>query len=268
VTREVIALSGRAEPWVEQYERLAEYSDQRRKELTGMIRPYVDLTDDYGRFICRLVLSLGERPPSSTQDEVVRDLLADAFDFLFDSREMLLSGKCFQAYPLLRRAYETVSLLALCVFDGSTAEQWASGKQIKNEYVRKRLAESPLNENEESLREVYKFFCLAVHPNRGLVPHRFLGEKNKFVLGAIGPPDLVLVADYCRQHLALWFWFAASVAVFYRVEMEGPDPGFGEAYMEVAERVPGMKRDFAEKRKRALEEYKEMFADSSGGTPN
>lgn len=259
---------GGTREWDEHYARLAEYAAVRRKELASMLRPYVDLTDDYGRLICRLVLFLGTRPPSSAQDSVVRDLLTDAFDFLYDSRELLLDGKCTQAYPLLRRAYETVSLFAVCVFDSEVAERWNSGEQITNHYLRKRLAAPPMNEDEEGLRDLYAFFCKAAHPNRYLIAQKFLGSGNQFVLGAIGPPDLVLVADYCRQHLSLWYWFAAAASAFYAEELKQDDPSYFPAYMGIAKHVQGMKANFVEQRARAREEYKEMCPERFGGTPN
>jgi hypothetical protein len=57
----------------EEYSRLAEYAGLRTKELTPMLKPYVDSTDTYGRLLSRLCLIIGEEAPTSAQDGVVRE---------------------------------------------------------------------------------------------------------------------------------------------------------------------------------------------------
>ena len=66
----------------EEYSNLADLINERHEELSNLFKPYVDVTDDYGRLICRFTLLLGKIKPSSIQDRVVRDLMADAFDSL------------------------------------------------------------------------------------------------------------------------------------------------------------------------------------------
>ena len=67
-----------------------------------MLEPYVAVTDAYGKLLCRISICLGVTPPKDTQDTVVRDLMADVFDFLFESRTMILQGKIQIAYALAR----------------------------------------------------------------------------------------------------------------------------------------------------------------------
>ena len=76
-----------------EYKRLPEYFAMRKRELSGMVEPYIDVTDAYGELICSLVLTLGEKGPDDTQDEVCRDLLADVFDFLYDARRAILESQ-------------------------------------------------------------------------------------------------------------------------------------------------------------------------------
>ena len=142
---------------------------------------------------------------------------------------MILEGKLNVTFPVGRRAYESLSLLHLCALDKSWAEQWNKGKKIGNFDVRKELAAHPMVESEQEMRELYNFFCSATHPNRELLSRRFLGEGNKFVLGVIGGPNLVLVSDYCIKNLKMWLWLTATVTYFYRetiVEVDRDYIGF------------------------------------------
>jgi hypothetical protein len=200
----------------DEYQRLAEYADTRTKELAPMLAPYVEATDKYGRLLCRLCLLLGEEAPQSVQDAVVRDLMADVFDFLYESRTFILRGQTLVAFPLARRAYESLSLLSWCVLDGEAAEKWTKGKQYSNHDVRKALGSHKMGEPEEQLKKLYKFFCELTHPNREMIAFRGLGEGNKFVFGSIDRPNLVVLTDYCMKHLELWFWFCPVVGYFYR----------------------------------------------------
>lgn len=55
------------------YKRLPEYFAMRKRELTGMVEPYIDVTNAYGELICSLVLisvpdaHAAARPPSTAQ---------------------------------------------------------------------------------------------------------------------------------------------------------------------------------------------------------
>jgi len=198
------------------FDQLPEFAAMRLREITGMAGPYIESTDRYARLVARLVSILGYIPPKNDQDRVIRDLLADVFDFLHEARPLILGGKLSVAYPLARRAYESVSLLHLCAVEPKWATRWQSGKQVGNADVRKALGAHPMGEPEAEMKELYKFFSEASHPNRSLVPHRLLGEGNEFVLGVIGKPELYFVVDYCAKHLELWHWVTATVSYFYR----------------------------------------------------
>jgi hypothetical protein len=236
------------------YDKLGEYAAVREREIYGMMEPYVALTDRYGRLIARLTSVLGQLKPKDTQDIVIRDLMADVFDFLYEARTLILAGKCSVAYPLARRAYESLSLLHLCTLDPAWAKKWHNGQRISNAQVRRALGSDPMGESEQNTKVLYKFFCTATHPNRELIPQRLLGDGNEFVLGAIAMPNLVLIADYCIKLLEMWFWLAATVSHFYRSHLEQHDRSYFETYMAAAADAQEMKRWLIDNYNRVLEE--------------
>lgn len=228
------------------FEQLPEFAATRQREISGMAQPYIEATDRYARLLARLTYLLGHTPPRDIQDKVIRDLLADVFDFLYESRSLIVGGKLNIAYPLTRRAYESLSLLHLCSLEVKWARKWESGKQIRNGEVRKHLGANPMGGSETAMKELYSFFSEASHPNRDLVPGRLLGEGNEFVLGLIGKPELFLVVDYCGKHLELWHWFAATVTYFYRETIDSADPTYFEEYHQCFEQAKPIKKWLAE----------------------
>lgn len=75
------------------FEQLPEFAATRLREISGMAQPYIEVTDRYARLIARLTYLLGHTPPRDTQDRVIRDLLADVFDFLYEARSLIVGGK-------------------------------------------------------------------------------------------------------------------------------------------------------------------------------
>jgi hypothetical protein len=65
--------------------------------------------------------------------------------------------------------------------------------------------------------------------------HRYLGEGNEFVLGAIAVPNLAMLADYALKSLNLWFWFATFVTFTYRDVLFQTNPEVLNAYRETTE---------------------------------
>lgn len=215
------------------YAELGEYSAIRTKELSPILEPLVQVTDSLGELICEITLILGKIPPVSERDRVIRDLMADTFDFLVETRPLILKGKLEIAYPVARRAYESLSLLVACHLDGSLARRWSAGKQIGNAEIRRILGRHPLGEPEDRTRELYKFFSRSTHPNREHMPYRFLGDGNEFTLGAIGRPSLVMLADYSLKLLNLWFWFTSFVSFVHMEILARTNPGFHDTYRKV-----------------------------------
>jgi len=153
-----------------EYEKLSEYSIKRYQELSEMYKPYMNVTDDYGKIICRVIDLLGKVLPQNEIEQAIRDLSADVFDVLYESRNLIISGKCSTSYPLARRAFESISLMVACSLDNQLAKDWINGKQIKNHKIRQYLAKHPMGENEDTTRNFYNFFSSASHPNRNLIP--------------------------------------------------------------------------------------------------
>lgn len=238
-----------------QYVQLMKYSSLREKEISPMLTPYIEATDKYGRLLCRLCIYLGECEPISIQDSVIRDLMADIFDFLYESRHFIIKGQTLVAYPLARRAYESLSLLHWCVLDSNTAEKWAKGTQFKNEDIRRALGKHPMGEPEADLRKLYKFFCEMTHPNREMIAYRGLGEGNQFVFGSVGKPNLIEVADYCMKHLELWHWLCPTVAWFYRDSHIQADPKFYDEYDEARQFAQQVKTWLVEQYNYVLDEW-------------
>lgn len=238
----------------EHYEQLEHYSETRTNEISGMVEPYIKITDRYGRLISRVVLLLGTIQPRDIQDVVIRDLLADVFDSIYESRPLILAGKLNVAFPIARRAYESLSLLHLCTLDKSWAEKWHKGKKISNAEIRKEMGSHPMGESEESMKELYNFFCSATHPNRELIPRRFLGEGNEYVLGVIGKPELVLITDYCMNALSMWFWLTATVTYFYRKVIEEHDKTYFEAYRQASDEAKRVSQWLVENHNHLIEE--------------
>ncbi|KAA3610673.1 MAG: hypothetical protein DWQ05_21895 [Calditrichaeota bacterium] len=228
-----------------------------------MFKPYMNVTDEYGKIICRVINLLGDIPPINDRDKAIRDLAADVFDALYESRNLIISGKCIVSFPLARRAYESLSLMVVFALDNKIAKKWMSGKQINNHTVRQLLSKHPMGEKEEMTRDFYKFFSSASHPNRDLVPYRYLGEGNKFVLGSIGQPDLLMTTDFCKKHLGLWFWFVAFFMTHYQKQIHHFDDSCNDLYMKTANEAKKVNNWFIESFNKLLEQYKENLTSGS-----
>jgi hypothetical protein len=242
------------------YAELRQHAEIRSKELAPLLAPYLDLTDRYGEFVCGIVAVLGQMPPASPRDAATRDLIADVFDFLYEARALVAKGKLEVAYPLARRAYESLSLLVACTLEPKVADRWIAGKQVGHAEVRRVLAAHPMGEKETQTRELYNFFSKSTHPNRDHVAHRFLGEGNEFVLGAIGKPNLAMLADYALKTLNLWFWFAAFLGFMYRDLVSRTNPELFKAYHHSAEAVKPIASWLHEELNRALAEQAALHA--------
>jgi hypothetical protein len=246
------------------YVELSEHAAVRTKVLSTMLEPLTTIIDRYGELICQVTLILGKTPPASGRDAAIRDPMADVFDFLMETRPLISKGKVAIAYPLARRAYESLSLMIACHLDESLAKRWIAGKQIGNAEVRRVLGKHPLGEPQEQTQEMYNFFSKTTHPNRDQIPQRFLGEGNEFVLGAIGRPSLAMLADYGIKLLNLWFWFGSFICFIYADVLERADPDFHKTYHDVSESANPVTKWLGEQFNRALaEEQAEMAGISS-----
>jgi hypothetical protein len=243
----------------ENYKALAHYSKTRTKEMNEMFLPFIDITDRYGLLISRLTLILGNIKPKDTRDIVLRDLMADVFDCLYESRALIMGAKINVAFPVVRRAYESLTLLNLCAVNKFWAEKWQKGNEITNGEVRKELDKHPLGESKEKMKELYKFYCLGSHPNRDLIPRRLLGGGNEYVLGAIGHPNLVMSCDLCMKILEMWFWLTAMVSAIYLKIISAIDKDYHEAYSLTARDAEEVGKWLIKNFNKVLKEEKEYW---------
>lgn len=178
--------------------------------------------------------------------------MADIFDFLYEARFLIIKGKLEVAYPLARRAYESLSLMVACFLDPQLADRWTAGKKLGNKEVRSVLGKHPAGESEEMMRKLYGFFSQMLHPNREMVADRFLGDGNEFVLGAIGRPSLALLADYALKTLDLWYWFGAFIGFAYLPVLAKVDPQIVDEQVAVGKMAKQVAPWLAEQHDRVL----------------
>jgi hypothetical protein len=219
-----------------QHEKLGHYARRRSVELSRLFREEELTAIAYERLLCRLTLILGTISPRNAHDRAIRDLQADAFDALYVARRVIFEAFSAPGFGLLRRAFESISLIHYFLIHPPKAADWTRGKQITNAQVRRALRDHPLGEDEESLKRAYAFYSGGTHPNRDYIPRRFLGEPNEFVLGSIGKPSLILIGEKLEHLLAHWFWLGALVSTRYLEITAAFDKGFGDAYMQAAQR--------------------------------
>lgn len=220
-----------------EYHRLKDYAETRFSELSKIFQDEIEVLMEYEELICRATVILGSYPPKDITDRSIRDLFADVFDFLYISRRLILEGYVSTVFPLLRRAFESNSLIQYFMLLPNKVIEWDKGKQISNAEIRKYLDSHPMGQSEKAMKDLYVFFSGATHPNREYIPTRFLGEKNQFVLGAIGVPSLLVVADYIYRLIELWFWLAALISYHYREIFRSADKKYMDDYMKVANKA-------------------------------
>jgi hypothetical protein len=126
------------------YVELSEHAAVRTKVLSTMLEPLTTVIDRYGELICQVTLILGKTPPASGRDAAIRDLMADVFDFLMETRPLISKGKVAIAYPLARRAYESLSLMIACHLDESLGPQRVQDPQGRRRAEWNRHIELPL----------------------------------------------------------------------------------------------------------------------------
>lgn len=219
----------------EHYDLLPEYAATREKEGREIFSPFIEATDKFGKLISRLIYLLGDSVPVNAKDAAIRDVAADIFDFLYKSRSPILSGELHVAYPLMRRAFESLCLLHACILHKDVAEKWENGKKFDNRDLRKILAEHPMGESKVRLKELYGFFSRATHPNREMLPSQRLGRGNKWVLGAISMPEPIVMVDHCMKVLEMWFWMSASVTHHYKERLTRDHREYMHLYYEAVD---------------------------------
>jgi hypothetical protein len=162
-----------------------------------------------------LVHGLGNVPPRDDYDRTQRDLACDTLDSLWLAESALLGGYDNQALVLLRRSYESVSLMAFFFNFPERVKEWGSGKIIPQKEVRRGLGSAPVPESEKHLARLYEVYSLFTHVNRKTVLIRLLGEPNRFTLGCQGNVSEKHVGAIVRELLTQTVWFVDVFQVVF-----------------------------------------------------
>jgi hypothetical protein len=196
------------------FRQLKKIEAQRRVEIEGIFRDEFAFIDDCLALTARQVQVLGGLPPAGIEDVAMRDLSCDAFEFLYEARNAISENRPSVVFPAMRRAFESISLCHLFNVKPVYSEAWSRGRQLSSGDVRKHLENAPLTESVEQLRVLYRHFSQGTHPNRSHIPFLFLGEGNKFTLGAIPPVDPLILGDHVLHLMGLCYWYAAYFCTF------------------------------------------------------
>jgi hypothetical protein len=179
-----------------------------------------------------LIHHIGGTAPTNDRDRVLRDLACDTLDSLRVAQIALLCGYDNQTVVLLRRCYETTSLMAYFIQFHEEAEAWHNGKRIAPSVVREALDKAPLREPKDILAHMYKIYSLFSHPNRTTVSHRLLGEDNRFTIGAQGNVKEETVAGFVRELLHQMVWFADVMAYAFVHVAKGLGDDYRQSSLE------------------------------------
>ena len=197
------------------FRQLRNTENQRRREIEVIFRDEFAFIDDCLALAARQVELLGGERPVGIRDVAMRDLSCDAFEFLYEARNVIAENRSSIAFPAMRRAFESISLCHLFTVKPEYSERWAKGIMLSSAEVRKQLENAPLTESVDQLRSLYKHFSQGTHPNRSHIPFLFLGEGNKFTLGAIHPVDPLNLGGHILHLMSLCYWYAGIFLYFY-----------------------------------------------------
>jgi hypothetical protein len=230
------------------------------RKTTEVFVEELKLIDDYVKMFCWIIRILGDVVPRDVTDRCVRDLAADAFDGLQLAKDALLAGTPSMSFAALRRTYETNSLIAYLILKPGAADQWAAGKKVEHEKIRKFLGKHPLGSPEEELRDRYKFLATAAHLNRSMVPVRHLGDGNQFTLGSIGRPLMSVTGEFFIELISDWFWLTALLLHRTHQEVARLDEQCMREYVALGNRVhPFLQKLHAEVMAVRLKEREEFM---------
>ena len=241
------------ESWLQ----LPAYGKQRYDESSRMFKDEIHVLEGYEQLGCRVALVLGKNKPQDLTDSSLRDIFADVFSSLYLARDLIFKGYLDHSFPLLRRAFEATCLLQYLAFLPEKAKVWDSGHQINLREIKQFLDSYPMGESAKMLEKDYTFYSRGTHVNRDYIPHRYLGDGNEFVLGAIGVPNLLIVTDYLDRLVGLWFWVMAVTTFNYRELVTQVDPACHENYMELAGKAQAATKRISGIRKKLYDEFRD-----------
>jgi len=154
-----------------------------------------------------LLHHLGDVKPNDDVDRAQRDLACDTLDSLRVAETSLLGGYENQALLLLRRAYESTTLMAYFINFPSAVKDWDAKKRISPSEIREALETARVREPKDQLATMYKVYSLFAHVNRETVWNRLLGEANRFTVGAQDNVADSVVGGVVRELLRVMMWF-------------------------------------------------------------
>jgi hypothetical protein len=196
-----------------------------------------------------LVHMLGDVVPKDNYDRTQRDLACDTLDSLWCAERALLCGYENQALVLLRRAYETTSLMAYFVNFPSKADEWKDGKMMRQSVIRRELGTGPVPESSEALHEMYRVYSLFSHVKRKTLYQRLLGEGNRLTLGSQGNVSDESVAAVVCELLRQTMWFVeVANFVFAKLGLRPPNEyvermlGYRAEVQAITKRLPKLLR--------------------------
>jgi SEC-C motif len=240
------------------YAKLRDIEAERRGAIGEIFVDEFAFIDDCLALAARQVEILGDIRPANIEDVAIRDLSCDAFEFLYEARKVIAENRPSVVFPLMRRAFESVSLCHLFMVKPEFAQKWSKGNQFSHGEVRKHLESAPMTESVEQIRSLYQHFSKGTHPNRSHLPYLFLGEGNQFTLGAIPPIDLLVLGDHIHDLLDLCYWY---VGVFlYSYSESVPDrigPRFASEFLKLTPRITQLRSELHEQLAKVREEAAE-----------
>jgi len=240
------------------YAKLPGIETERRSSIEEIFIDEFAFIDDCLALAARQVEILGDIRPANIEDVAIRDLSCDAFEFLYEARRVIAENRPSVVFPLMRRAFESVSLCHLFMVKPEFAQKWSKGHQFSNSEVRRHLESAPMTESVEQIRRLYGHFSKGTHPNRSHLPYLFLGEGNQFTLGAIPPIDLLVLGDHIHHLLDLCYWYVGVFLYSYRESL--PDrigPRFASEFLELTPRITQLRSALNEQLVKLREEAAE-----------
>ena len=224
------------------FRKLKETEAQRRAEIEEIFSDEFAFIDDCLGLAARQVEILGDLSPTTVEDVAMRDVSCDAFEFLYEARQAIAENRPSVVFPAMRRAFESICLSHLFTVKPEFGGAWSSGQKLSSGEVRKQLEGTPLTESVEQLREEYRHFSQGTHPNRSHIPYVFLGEGNRFTLGAIPPIDPLNLGGHIRHLISLCYWYVGVFLYFFR-EVVTPrvDEQFKSSFLDLTPRMKRLK---------------------------
>ncbi len=218
------------------YEHLTNICSARNEKIISNEYPEVqDFIKKNEILVSRIALILGTMKPENLADESIRDLLGDTFDSLFSAKELIYKGYLGTPFTLLRRAWETISLMTYFILHPEKAKDWRDGKEIPQREIRKAHEKHPQGGDANHQKEAHAYFAKCAHPNSMLIPYRLLGSGSEYTMGNFAKPnDLITMANMIRL-VQLWGYLRHVIVTRYGSEMYKKDAKLKSALKEISD---------------------------------